>query len=148
MKWTQNLSRRFKQRTGTAISAIINKGKSKNSEKETRWTMGIFNKLKNERPKTILDTFKWTTINSILGLLGFRKPAHFGDNSSEILDYTLYVYNSKLFGLRNREDHHDLKVANFCLGSDCDGQRIIEYTSRKTKTSNGGLIQRHFEAKI
>ena len=72
----------------------------------------------------------------------------FGNDSSEVLQYTLYFYNSKLFGLRGREEHHDLNVTDFCMGSDSDGRKFIEYTSRRRKNSNGGLRQRHFETKI
>ena len=71
-----------------------------------------------------------------------------GNSSSEILQYTLYFYNCKLFGLRGREEHHDLKVNDFVLGYDCEGTQYIEYTSRSRKNFNGGLKQKHFEPKI
>ena len=71
-----------------------------------------------------------------------------GNSSSEILQYTLYFYNCKLFGLRGREEHHDLKVNDFALGHDSEGKQYIDYTSRRRKNSNGGLKQKHFEPKI
>ena len=71
-----------------------------------------------------------------------------GNSSSEILQYTLYFYNCKLFGLRGREEHHDLQVNDFVFGYDSHDKQYIEYTSRRRKNCNGGLKQRHFEPKI
>ena len=64
------------------------------------------------------------------------------------MEYTLYFYNCKLFGLRGREEHHDLKVNDFVLQHDSEGKHYIEYTSRRRKNSNGGLKQKNFEPKI
>ena len=72
----------------------------------------------------------------------------FGNCSSEVLQYTLYFYNCKLFGLRGREEHHDLQVNDFIIGNDSDGKVYIKYTSRSRKNFNGGLRQIHFKPKV
>jgi len=68
----------------------------------------------------------------------------FGDSSGEILQYTLYFYNCKLFGLRGREEHHDLEIDDFVFGKDRNDMQYMEYTSRRRKNFNGELSQLHF----
>lgn len=63
------------------------------------------------------------------------------------LQYTVFFYNCKLFGLRGFDEHRDLETSQFDFGSDSIGTFMI-YTGKNSKTYNGGLKHRRIEPKI
>ena len=59
-----------------------------------------------------------------------------GCNCSQSLRQTVW-WND--VGLRGREEHHSLKIEQFCLEIDENGRRYISYMEGLTKTRNKGL---------
>ena len=43
------------------------------------------------------------------------------------------------FGLRGRQEHHDMMVDDFSIGKDDDGVEFITFSEGPTKTRQGGL---------
>ena len=62
-----------------------------------------------------------------------------GCNSSRSLIQTVWWNNCLHFGMRGREEHHSLKMEQFCLEIDKNGRRYISYTKGLSKTRNKGL---------
>ncbi|KAK3107197.1 hypothetical protein FSP39_009112 [Pinctada imbricata] len=62
----------------------------------------------------------------------------FGSHSSQALQYTVFFYNCKVFGLRAFDEHRNLECAQFEIGQDGHGQ-FIRFTGRSSKTFKGGL---------
>ncbi|KAK3084306.1 hypothetical protein FSP39_011366 [Pinctada imbricata] len=62
----------------------------------------------------------------------------FGSHSSQTLQYTVFFYNCKVFGLRAFDEHRNLECAQFEIGQDDHGQ-FIRFTGRSSKTFKGGL---------
>ena len=62
-----------------------------------------------------------------------------GCNSSRSLIQTVWWNNCLHFGMRGREEHHSLKIEQFCLEIDENGRRYISYTEGLIKTRNKGL---------
>ena len=62
-----------------------------------------------------------------------------GCNSSRSLIQTVWWNNCLHFGMRGREEHHSLKMEQFCLEIDKNGRRCISYTKGLSKTRNKGL---------
>ena len=71
----------------------------------------------------------------------------FGIHSSESLITALYYYNSKLFGLRSRDEHRNLEIKDFQMGQDFTGKFII-YSGRVTKTFKGGITDKKIDPKV
>lgn len=66
----------------------------------------------------------------------------FGMHSSKALQYTVFFYNCKLFGLRAYDEHKSLECDQFDLGCD-DRGKYIHFHGRSSKTYKGGL--RHIQ---
>ena len=62
-----------------------------------------------------------------------------GCNSSRSLIQTVWWNNCLHFGMRGREEHHSLKMEQFCLETDENGRPYISYTEGLSKTRNKGL---------
>ena len=50
---------------------------------------------------------------------------------------------TKHFGLRGRQEHHDMKVDDFQLCKDDNGVEFVQFTEGQTKTRQGGLHTKH-----
>ena len=64
----------------------------------------------------------------------------FGQNDFKYFQLTVFVYACKLFGLRGRDEHRNLKCDQFEIGQDAKG-RFIRFIGRDNKTYKGGLGQ-------
>ena len=62
----------------------------------------------------------------------------FGMESSVTLQYTVFFYNCKLFGLRGRDEHRNLDCSQFEIGQDATG-KFLRFTGRNSKTFKGGM---------
>ncbi|CAC5417811.1 unnamed protein product [Mytilus coruscus] len=62
----------------------------------------------------------------------------FGTTNSSTLQYTVFFYNCKLFGLRGRDEHRNLDHSQFETGQDATG-RFVRFIGRNNKTFKGGL---------
>ncbi|CAG2231101.1 unnamed protein product [Mytilus edulis] len=62
----------------------------------------------------------------------------FGQSNSTTLQYTVFYYACKMFGLRGRDEHRNLQCSQFELGEDGKG-KYIRFIGRNNKTFNGGL---------
>ncbi|XP_062598901.1 uncharacterized protein LOC134260347, partial [Saccostrea cucullata] len=62
----------------------------------------------------------------------------FGSHSSQALQYTVFFYNCKIFGLRAFDEHRNLECSQFEIGQDEQG-KFIRFTGRSSKTYKGGL---------
>ena len=62
-----------------------------------------------------------------------------GCNSSWPLTQTVWWNNCLHFRIRCREEHHRLKIEQFCLEIEENGRRYISYTEGLRKTRNKGL---------
>ncbi|XP_062572726.1 uncharacterized protein LOC134234683 [Saccostrea cucullata] len=69
-----------------------------------------------------------------------------GHESSETLLYGVFFYNCKLFGLRGRDEHHELDISQFEVGEDDIG-KFIQFVERANKTFKGGLKHRNVDHK-
>ena len=70
----------------------------------------------------------------------------FGQSSATSLQYTVFFYSCKMFGLRGRDEHRNLKCSQFELGKDKKGQ-FIRFIGRNNKNYAGGLAQLRVENK-
>ena len=70
----------------------------------------------------------------------------FGRSSSTTLQYTVFFYNCKLFGLRGRDEHRNLDCAQFEIGNDSTG-KFLRFLGRNNKTFKGGLTHMKLENK-
>lgn len=70
----------------------------------------------------------------------------FGDTDSTTLQYTVFFYNCKLFGLRGRDEHRNLDHSQFEVGVDANG-RYVRFYGRNNKTFQGGLGDLRLENK-
>ena len=66
----------------------------------------------------------------------------FGEGSSMCLLRTVYYFNCKLYGLRGRDEHRNLKREQFELGPD-----FIKFLGRASKNYKGGVKDRKIESK-
>ena len=64
----------------------------------------------------------------------------FGVSDPQTLQYTVFFYACKLFGLRGRDEHRDLKCSQFEIDQDKKG-KYIRFIGRANKTYKGGLGQ-------
>ena len=65
-----------------------------------------------------------------------------GNNSPESLVNTIWWILTQYFGLRGRQEHHSMKVDDFALRKDDDGQEYVEFAEGLTKTRGGGLSKK------
>ena len=65
-----------------------------------------------------------------------------GNNSPESLVNTIWWILTQYFGLRGRQKHHSMKVDDFALRKDDDGQEYVEFAEGLTKTRGGGLSKK------
>ena len=65
----------------------------------------------------------------------------FGDHSAESLQYTVYYYSCKIFGLRSCDEHRSLECTQFTVGKDDGDKKYIRLVGRSNKTYKGGLAQ-------
>jgi len=66
----------------------------------------------------------------------------FGDSNAESLQWTVFFYACKLFGLRGHNEHHALQCEQFEIGIDDKGGKFLEFHGRNSKTYSGGLQQK------
>ena len=62
----------------------------------------------------------------------------FGSHSSQAVQYTVFFYNCKIFGLRAYDEHRNLECSQFEIGQD-DRGKFVRFTGRSSKTYKGGL---------
>ena len=62
----------------------------------------------------------------------------FGQSCVQSLQYTVFFYSCKIFGLRGRDEHRNLECSQFELGQDSKG-KFVRFMGRNTKTFSGGL---------
>ena len=67
------------------------------------------------------------------------ESGQFGCNSSRSLIQTVWWNNFLHFGMRGREEHHSLKIDQFCLEIDENGRRYLSYTEGLSETTNKRL---------
>jgi hypothetical protein len=65
-----------------------------------------------------------------------------GKNSPESLVNTIWWILTQYFGLRGRQEHHSMKVDDFAVRKDDDGQEYVEFAEGMTKTRGGGLSKK------
>ena len=70
----------------------------------------------------------------------------FGYDSAKSLQNAVFFYNCILFGMRGRDEHHDLETSQFTIGEDENG-RYIQFIGRSNKTYKGGLKDRSVQNK-
>lgn len=58
----------------------------------------------------------------------------FGSHSSQALQYIVFFYNCKLFGLKAFDEHKNLECSQFEIGQDEQG-KCIRFTGRSSKIS-------------
>ena len=59
-------------------------------------------------------------------------------NPRALID-TMWLLLTQHFGLRGRQEHHNMKVEDFCLQRDDDGIEYLTFAEGPTKTRQGGL---------
>ena len=64
----------------------------------------------------------------------------FGVSDPQALQYTVFFYACKLFGLRGCDEHRDLKCSQFEIGQDKTG-KYIQFIGRANKNYKGGMGQ-------
>ena len=52
---------------------------------------------------------------------------------------TMWWTLTQHFGLRGRQEHHDMKLDDFQLCKDDKGVEFVQFTKGQTKTRQGGL---------
>ena len=67
----------------------------------------------------------------------------FGRHDGESVTNVLFWYTSKMFGLRASNEHRQLEVGQFSIGTDHNGK----YLGRSCKNWQGGLHQRKIKPK-
>ena len=71
------------------------------------------------------------------------KESKFGSTTPEALVNTMWWLLTQHFGLRGRQEHHDVKVDDFQLCKDDNGVEFVQFTEGQTKTRQGGLRTKH-----
>ena len=113
-------------------------------EKDIRFAN--FRKVLDSRMKELVHTGVGTTVKQAEVIL----PEHeeklwetgvFGDHSAESLQYTVYYYSCKIFGLRSCDEHRSLECTQFTVGKDDGDKKYIRFVGRSNKTYKGGLAQ-------
>ena len=70
----------------------------------------------------------------------------FGMTDSVSLQYTVFFYSCKLFGLRGRDEHRNLDCSQFEIGLDSNG-KYLRFIGRNSKTFKGGIGHLRLENK-
>ena len=65
-----------------------------------------------------------------------------GNNSPESLVNKIWWILTQYFGLRGYQEHHSMKVDDFAIRKDDDGQEYVEFAEGLTKTRGGGLSKK------
>ena len=71
------------------------------------------------------------------------KENKFGSTTPEALVNTMWWLLTQHFGLRGRQEHHDMKADDFQLCKDDNGVEFVQFTEGQTKTRQGGLHTKH-----
>ena len=71
------------------------------------------------------------------------KENKFRSTTPEALVNTMWWLLTQHFGLRGRQEHHDVKVDDFQLCKDDNGVEFVQFTEGQTKTRQGGLRTKH-----
>ena len=71
------------------------------------------------------------------------KENKLGSTTPEALVNTMWWLLTQHFGLRGRQEHHDMKVDDFQLCKDDNGMKFVQFTEGQTKTRQGGLHTTH-----
>ena len=67
------------------------------------------------------------------------KSGQLGSGNPRALINTMWWLLTQHFGLRGRQEHHNMKVEDFCLQRDDDGIEYLTFAEGPTKTRQGGL---------
>ena len=67
------------------------------------------------------------------------KSGQLGSGNRRALINTTWWLLTQHFGLTGRQEHHNMKVENFCLQRDDDGIEHLTFAKGPTKTRQGGL---------
>ena len=67
------------------------------------------------------------------------KSGQRGSGNPRALINTMWWLLTQHFGLRGRQEHHNMKVEDFCLQRDDDGIEYLTFAEGPTKTRQGGL---------
>ena len=67
------------------------------------------------------------------------KSGQLGSGNSRALINTMWWLLTQHFGLSRRQEHHNMKVEDFCLQRDDDGIEYLTFVEGPTKTRQGGL---------
>ena len=70
----------------------------------------------------------------------------FNRQTGEGLTNAVFWYSSKMFGLRAADEHRQLEVSRFTIGTDQTG-KYLRFLGRSCKNWQGGLHQRKFDPK-
>ena len=73
------------------------------------------------------------------------KENKFGKETPEALTSTEWWLPTRHFGLRGRQEHHDMKIDDFQLSRDDNGVEFLQFTEGIFKTRQGGL---HFKNRV
>lgn len=118
-------------------------------EKDIRFAN--FRKVLDSRMKELVSSGIGTTVKQADVIL----PEHeeklwetgtFGDHSAESLQYTVYYYSCKIFGLRAYDEHRALECSQFTVGKE-GGRKYVRFVGRSSKTYKGGLAQKEVKTK-
>ena len=71
------------------------------------------------------------------------KESKFRSTTPETLVNTMWWLLTQHFGLRGRQEHHDMKVYDFQLCKGNNGVEFVQFTEGQTKTRQGGLHTKH-----
>ncbi|XP_048775614.2 uncharacterized protein LOC125680217 [Ostrea edulis] len=110
-------------------------------EKDHRFA--VFQRVLDARMKELLSKGLGTKVRQVDPILPENEEKIwnqkvFGMQSSLALQYTVFFYNCKLFGLRGYDEHKSLKCDQFEVGCDERG-KYIRFHGRSSKTYKGGL---------
>ena len=70
----------------------------------------------------------------------------FNIDTTERLTNIVFWYSCKMFGLRAADEHHNLEVSQFTIGTDANG-KYLRFVGRNCKNLQGGLMERKIEPK-
>jgi hypothetical protein len=70
----------------------------------------------------------------------------FGMHSAQNLQYTVFFYNCKLFGLCAFDEHRSLECEQFEIGSD-NHRKYVHFIGRSNKILKGGIKQMQLQNK-
>ena len=71
------------------------------------------------------------------------KDDKLGNKSPEALTRSMWWLLTQYFGLRGRQEHHDMNIQDFQLCRSDDGKEYVQYSEGITKTRQSGLHSKH-----